>query len=73
MIGGGGGLSVKLFNMLNGIWGPFTTDWFASEHNAKIGRYYSRFWDTCTLPGIMIQSVHVTNDKWGLMPSYPLN
>ena len=32
------GLSVKLFNMLNGIWGPFTTDWFASEHNAKIGR-----------------------------------
>ena len=23
------GLSVKLFNMLNGIWGPFTTDWLA--------------------------------------------
>ena len=44
-------LSVNLFNMLNGIWGPITTDWFASEHNAKIGRYYTRFWST-TFTGV---------------------
>ena len=28
--------------------------------------------DTCTLPGTMVQSVHVAFDKWGLMPPYPL-
>ena len=29
--------------------------------------------DTCTLLGTMVQSVHVTYDKWGLTPPYPLN
>ena len=31
------------------------------------------FRETCTLPGPMVQSVHVAYDKWGLMPPYPLN
>ena len=29
-------------------------------------------WDTCTLPGTMVQSVHVAYDKWVLKPPYPL-
>ena len=40
---GGCLLSYSISSLLNGIWGPFTTDWFPSEHNAKIGRYYSPF------------------------------
>ena len=27
--------------------------------------------DTCTLPGTVIQSVHVSYDKWGHVPPYP--
>ena len=34
---------------------------------------YDVIGDTCTLPGTMVQSVHVAYDKWGLMPPYPLN
>ena len=52
-------LSVKLFNMLNRIWSPFTTDWFVSEHNAKIGRYDSQFWST-TCKGI-----DAFTENWG--------
>ena len=29
--------------------------------------------DTCTLTGTMVQSGHLTYNKWGLMPPYPLN
>ena len=28
-------------------------------------------WDTCTLSGTMVQSVHVAYNRWGLMPQYP--
>ena len=34
---------------------------------------FLKFWDTCTLPGTMVQSVHVAYDKWGHKPPYPLN
>ena len=30
-----------------------------------------KFGDTCTLPGTMVQSVHVAYDRWGLMPHTP--
>ncbi|MCG7876850.1 MAG: DNA N-6-adenine-methyltransferase [Candidatus Thiodiazotropha endolucinida] len=39
------GLSLETFHMLSLRWGPFDMDWFASEHNAKIPRFYSRFWN----------------------------
>ena len=38
------GLSVKLFEILNKKWGPFAIDWFASEHNAKVDTFKTRFW-----------------------------
>ena len=37
------------------------------------GKNESLYWDTCTLQDTKVQSVHVTYDKWGLMPPYPLN
>ena len=53
------GLSIRLFNLLNQLWGPFKTDWFASEHNAKTERFYSRFWSpTCT-------GVDAFTENWG--------
>lgn len=30
--------------MLNSRMGPLDTDWFASEHNAKLPRFYSKYW-----------------------------
>ena len=27
----------------------FSVDWFASVHNAKAGRFFSRYWNTATL------------------------
>ena len=33
----------SFFRYLNEIWGPFTVDRFADEKNAKIARFYSRF------------------------------
>ena len=35
--------------------------------------YVSCLGDICTLPGTVVQSVHITYDKWGHMPTYPLN
>ena len=29
--------------------------------------------DTCILPGTVVQSVHISYDKWGHVPPYPLN
>ena len=38
------GLSSKLFDIISSRWGPFAVDWFASEHNAKVATFYTRFW-----------------------------
>ena len=43
------GLAVELFEILNRKWGPFAIDWFASEHNAKVATFYTRFWCEKTL------------------------
>ena len=37
-------LSSKLFDLISSRWGPFAVDWFASEHNAKVATFYTRFW-----------------------------
>lgn len=53
------GLSVALFNNLDQLWGPFEVDWFASEHNAKTVKFYSRFWSpSCA-------GVDAFTENWG--------
>ena len=53
------GLSIRLFNLLNQLWGSFKTDWFASELNAKTEMFYSRFWSpACT-------GVDAFTENWG--------
>lgn len=37
------GLPLETFHLLSVRWGPFDMDWFVSEHNAKLPRFYSRF------------------------------
>ena len=37
------GLSAELFYILQSKWGPLDVDWFVSEHNAKLERFYTRF------------------------------
>ena len=39
------GISVELFQLLQNRFGQLQIDWFASEHNAKLPRFYSRFWN----------------------------
>ena len=38
------GLSQQFFDLVDSAWGPHTVDRFASEHNAKLPRFNSRFW-----------------------------
>ena len=33
-----------LFQVINTSWGPHTVDWFASQYNALLPRFHSRFW-----------------------------
>lgn len=37
-------MSAELFSILQSKWGCLDVDWFASEHNAKLERFYTRFW-----------------------------
>jgi hypothetical protein len=39
------GISFKILNMLHDKWGVLQIDWFASDHNAKLPTYWSRFWN----------------------------
>ena len=53
------GLAVSIFNLLNQLWGPFEIDWFASEHNAKVAKFYARFWSpSCS-------GVDAFTENWG--------
>ena len=38
------GIAAVLFEILSKKWGPFAVDWFASEYNAKVEQFYTRFW-----------------------------
>lgn len=40
------GLSFKLVRILQERFGVFEVDWFASESNAKVNKFYSRFWNS---------------------------
>ncbi|XP_053391932.1 uncharacterized protein LOC128554660 [Mercenaria mercenaria] len=39
------GISFEVFNILQERFGQFEVDWFASEYNAKVSKFYSRFWN----------------------------
>lgn len=43
------GLSLSLFDMIQSRFGIFSIDWFASEHNTKVERFFSRYWNTACL------------------------
>jgi hypothetical protein len=38
------GVSYQIFDYLNSLWGPFEVDWFASDSNNKVDKFYSRYW-----------------------------
>lgn len=42
------GISFSVMDMLQARWGALDVDFFASEHNAKLARFYSRFWSSKT-------------------------
>ena len=35
----------RVFEWIDGFWGPHTVDRFANSHNAQLDRFNSRFWD----------------------------
>ncbi|MEW8544359.1 MAG: reverse transcriptase domain-containing protein [Candidatus Thiodiazotropha sp.] len=39
------GISVHILHMLQCKFGTLSIDWFASDHNAKLARFFSRFWN----------------------------
>ena len=38
-------VSGKIFDLMNGLWGPFTIDRFANFNNKKLNRYNSLYWN----------------------------
>ena len=38
------GISFEILSMIQNRWGNLDVDYFASEHNAKLAFFYSRFW-----------------------------
>lgn len=38
-------VSGKFFDLMNGLWGPFTIDRFANFNNKKLNRYNSLYWN----------------------------
>ena len=37
-------VQLPFFAFLNEKWGPFTTDWFADHSNAKLKRFFSKYY-----------------------------
>ena len=67
------GLSLETFFQLQNTFGQIDIDWFASKHNAKVARFYSRFWNSSCL-GVDAFTVSWSKD-FGLFvpPVYLLN
>ena len=59
-----------LFQVINTSWGPHTVDCFASQHNALLPRFHSRFW----VPGCEDVDTFTTNWSnelnWWMLPFY---
>ena len=41
-------LAPEFFQQLDGLWGPYTVDCFASHYNKKVPKYFLRFWNPAT-------------------------
>ena len=52
------GISFGLFNGLQNRFGIFEVDWFASEYNAKVSVFYSRFWNPTS------SGIDAFTEKW---------
>ena len=39
------GVTSHVFQYINDLWGPFKIDWFASDSNQKVSKFYSRYWN----------------------------
>ena len=39
------GVSFEFFRLVDNIWGPHSVDRFATSHNCKLPRFFSRFWN----------------------------
>lgn len=52
------GISFQTFSMIQSKFGVLTIDWFASDYNAKILRFFSRFWNPSCL------GVDAFTEKW---------
>jgi hypothetical protein len=53
------GISNKLLFMIKNRFGHLSVDWFASEHNAKLVKFYSRFWSPSS------SGVDAFTENWG--------
>ncbi|XP_060565226.1 uncharacterized protein LOC132724391, partial [Ruditapes philippinarum] len=53
------GISNKLLFMIKTRFGHLSVDWFASEHNAKLVKFYSRFWSPSS------SGVDAFTENWG--------
>ena len=40
-------ISTQFFELLEELWGPHSLDCFANYYNAKLPKFYSRFWNPC--------------------------
>jgi hypothetical protein len=65
------GISAEVFSLIESRFGKLSIDWFASEHNAKLPRFYSKFWNPSSL-GVDAFTVNWTNEFGLFVPPFYL-
>jgi len=60
------GISFELLNLISSRFGKFDVDWFASEDNAKVSVFYSRFWNPSSA------GIDAFTENWACTYSYGL-
>jgi hypothetical protein len=58
-------VSGKIFDLMNGLWGPFTIDRFANFNNKKLNRYNSLYWN----PGS--EAIDAFSQNWQYENNWP--
>ena len=58
------GIAAVLFEILSKKWGPFAVDWFASDYNAKVEQFNTRFWSEKST------GVDAFMENWGYCNGY---
>ena len=64
------GISFDILSLIQSRFGKLHVDWFASDHNAKLVNFYSRFWNpACSGVGLFAEFL---GDQIGLfVPPIP--